>query len=129
VIGFSTYYTRLLSQGGVSSRTSFSTLRSAAGPLPESKLLMFGPPFTAGAVRVQFKVDTRNQRQPGYRASLALSGKVSLLGPSYPGPVYIRDTVRVSVLDHDGRSEGSTPELVESLIEADRHKLLMPESR
>jgi len=105
VIGMSTYYTELLSQGGVSIGTSFLHPSVRSGPAnPEAKLLMLDHAFHCGAVRVQFKVDTRNQRSQGPWPSLALSGKVSCAGTVLPGPVTFATLSCFPSLTTNGRS-------------------------
>src|SRR5258708_16124534 len=71
VIGMSTYYTGLLSQGGVEIGTSFLHPHARGGAAnPETKLLMLDHAFDCGAVRVQFKVDTRSRRSQAAVAKL-----------------------------------------------------------
>ena len=71
VVGMSTYYTELVSQGGVSIGTSFLHPDARGGVAnPELKLLMLAHAFDCGAARVQFKVDTRNRRSQAAVAKL-----------------------------------------------------------
>jgi RimJ/RimL family protein N-acetyltransferase len=124
VIGMSTYYTELVSQGGVSIGTSFlhPSVRGGAAN-PETKLLMLDHAFSCGAARVQFKVDTRNRRSQAAVAKLGAVREGVLRRDRLTWTGYIRDTVVFSILDHEW------PELkarlharVESLIKADLTK-------
>jgi RimJ/RimL family protein N-acetyltransferase len=125
VIGMSTYYNELLSQGGVSIGTSFLHPSVRSGPAnPEAKLLMLDHAFNCGAVRVQFKVDTRNQRSQAAVAKLGAVREGVLRRDRLTWTGYIRDTVVFSILDREW------PELkvrlqqrVESLIAADLTKV------
>jgi N-acetyltransferase len=121
VIGMSTFYTELLSQGGVSIGTSFLHPSVRGGPAnPEAKLLMLDHAFGSGAARVQFKVDTRNRRSQAAVAKLGAVREGVLRRDRLTWTGYIRDTVVFSILDHEW------PELkarlqarVDSLIKAD----------
>ena len=73
VVGMSSYNTSLASQHGIEIGTSFvrPAVRGSAVN-PESKLLMLAHAFASGAVRVQFRVDSRNVRSQA--AVLKLGG-------------------------------------------------------
>ena len=102
VIGMSTYYTELLSQRGVSIGTSFLHPSVRGGPAnPEAKLLMLDHAFNCGAVRIQFKVDTRNQRSQAAVAKLGAVREGVLRRDRLTWTGYIRDTVVFSILDHE----------------------------
>lgn len=102
VIGMSTYYTELLSQRGVSIGTSFLHPSVRGGPAnPEAKLLMLDHAFGCGAVRVQFKVDTRNRRSQAAMAKLGAIREGVLRRDRLTWTGYIRDTVVFSILDHE----------------------------
>jgi len=80
--------------------------------------------FKCGAVRVQFKVDTRNQRSQAAVAKLGAVREGVLRRDRLTWTGHIRDTAVFSILDHEW------PELkvrlqkrVESLIAADLTKL------
>src|SRR5258706_11662254 len=63
VVGMSTFYTMLISQGGIEIGTTFVHPDARAGYVnPETKMVMLEHAFASGAVRVQFRVDTRNKR-------------------------------------------------------------------
>ena len=121
VIGMSTFYTELLSQGGVSIGTSFLHPSVRGGPAnPEAKLLMLDHAFGCGAARVQFKVDTRNLRSQAAVAKLGAVREGVMRRDRLTWTGYIRDTVVFSILDHEW------PELkarlrarVDGLIKAD----------
>jgi RimJ/RimL family protein N-acetyltransferase len=102
VIGMSTYYTELLSQRGVSIGTSFLHPSVRGGPAnPEAKLLMLDHAFGCGVVRVQFKVDTRNQRSQAAVAKLGAVREGVLRRDRLTWSGYIRDTIVFSILDHE----------------------------
>jgi RimJ/RimL family protein N-acetyltransferase len=125
VIGMSTYYNGVLSQGGIEIGTSFLHPDARGGPAnPEAKLLMLDHAFECGAVRVQFRVDTRNKRSQAAVAKLGATREGVLRRDRLTWTGYIRDTVVFSILDHEW------PELkarlqarIESLIKADLTKV------
>jgi RimJ/RimL family protein N-acetyltransferase len=98
----STYYTGLSSQGGVEIGTSFLHPDVRGGPgNPEAKLLMLGHAFDCGAVRVQFRVDTRNRRSQAAVAKLGAVKEGVLRRDRLTWTGYIRDTVVFSILDRE----------------------------
>jgi N-acetyltransferase len=102
VIGMSSYYNELLSQGGVSIGTSFIHPDARGGVAnPEMKLLMVDHAFNCGAARVQFKVDTRNRRSQAAVAKLGAVREGVLRRDRLCWTGYIRDTVVFSILDHE----------------------------
>jgi N-acetyltransferase len=102
VVGMSSYYTELLSQGGVSIGTSFLHPDARGGVAnPEAKLLMLDHAFDCGAARVQFKVDTRNRRSQAAVAKLGALREGVLRRDRLTWTGYIRDTVVFSILDHE----------------------------
>jgi hypothetical protein len=111
VIGMSTYYTELLSQRGVSIGTSFLHPSVRGGPAnPEAKLLMLDHAFGCGAVRVQFKVDTRNQRSQAAVAKLgAFREGVIAPGPSDLDRLHSRHRRVLHPRPRMAAVEGSTP--------------------
>ena len=104
IVGMSSYYTSLASQGGVEIGTSFlhPSVRGSAVNL-ETKLLMLGHAFDAGAVRVQFRVDKRNQRSQAAVAKLGAVREGVLRHDRLTWTGYIRDTVYFSILADDWR--------------------------
>lgn len=120
LIGMSTYYTELLSQRGVSIGTSFLHPSVRGGPAnPEAKLLMLDHAFKCGAVRVQFKVDTRNQRSQAAVAKLGAVREGILRRDRLTWTGYIRDTVVFSILDHEWpRLKAQLQQRVDNLLAA-----------
>lgn len=99
VVGTSTFYTALADQGGVEIGTTFLVPDVRSGKVnPETKLLMLGHAFAAGAVRVQFRVDTRNQRSQAAVAKLGAVREGVLRKDRLTWTGYIRDTVIFSIL-------------------------------
>ena len=99
VVGMSSYYTALASQGGIEIGTTFlhPDVRGSVVNT-ETKLLMLSHAFDSGAVRVQFRVDTRNARS---RAAVARLGAVRegvLRRDRLTWTGYVRDTVYFSIL-------------------------------
>lgn len=124
VIGMSTYYTGLQSQGGVEIGTSFlhPDVRGSAAN-PEAKLLMLDHAFDCGAVRVQFRVDTRNQRSQAAVAKLGAVREGVLRQDRLTWTGYIRDTVVYSILAREWPPLKARLEArVDSLIKADLGK-------
>jgi RimJ/RimL family protein N-acetyltransferase len=125
VIGMSTYYTGMQSQGGVEIGTSFlhPDVRGSAAN-PEAKLLMLDHAFGCGAVRVQFRVDTRNQRSQAAVAKLGAVREGVLRQDRLTWTGYIRDTVVFSILVREWPPlKARLTTRVESLIKADPGKV------
>ena len=102
VIGMSTYYTGLSSQGGMEIGTSFIHPDARGGAAnPEAKLLMLDHAFDCGAVRVQFRVDTRNRRSQAAVAKLGAVREGVLRRDRLTWTGHIRDTVVFSILDRE----------------------------
>jgi RimJ/RimL family protein N-acetyltransferase len=102
LVGASTFYTTLTSLGGVEIGTTFLHPDVRAGRVnPETKLLMLAHAFASGAVRVQFRVDSRNARSQAAVAKLGAvrEGVLRKDMPTWTG--YIRDTVYFSILDSE----------------------------
>lgn len=102
VVGMSSYYTSLASQRGIEIGTSFMRpdVRGSAVN-PESKLLMLSHAFASGAVRVQFRVDTRNVRSQAAVLKLGAVKEGILRRDRLTWTGYIRDTVYFSILDNE----------------------------
>ena len=99
IVGMSSYYTSLTSQGGVEIGTSFLHPGVRGGPInPEAKLLMLEHAFTSGAERVQFRVDTRNRRSQAAMAKLGAVREGVLRRDRLTWTGYIRDTVYFSIV-------------------------------
>ncbi len=102
MIGMSTFYMSLASQGGVEIGTSFLRPEARGGPFnPEAKLLMLDHAFSNGAARVQFRVDTRNQRSQAAVTKLGAIREGVLRKDRLTWTGYLRDTVYFSILDRE----------------------------
>lgn len=102
VVGMSSYYTSLASQGGVEIGTTFlhpdvrgSVVNS------ELKLVMLQHAFDSGAVRVQFRVDTRNLRSQAAVARLGAVKERILRRDRLTWTGYFRDTAYFSILEDE----------------------------
>ena len=102
VVGMSTFYTALANQGGVEIGTTFLHPDVRAGAVnPETKYLMLEHAFACGAVRVQFRVDTRNRRSQSAVEKLGAVREGVLRRDRLTWTGYIRDTVHFSILDDE----------------------------
>lgn len=102
VVGMSSYYTALAGQGGVEIGTTFLHPDVRGGVVnSESKMLMLEHAFNSGAVRIQFKVDTRNLRSQAAVARLGAVREGVLRRDRLTWTGYIRDTVYFSILDEE----------------------------
>jgi RimJ/RimL family protein N-acetyltransferase len=102
VVGVSTYFTAKAKHGGVEIGATF--LRSdvrANFVNPEAKKLMLRHAFNAGAVRVQFTVDVRNERSQGAVAKLGAVREGVLRRDTRTWTGHMRDTVVFSILDSE----------------------------
>jgi N-acetyltransferase len=68
---------------------------------PEAKMLMLDHAFASGAVRVQFRVDSRNQRSQAAMTKLGAVREGMLRRDRLTWTGYIRDTVVFSILDDE----------------------------
>lgn len=102
VVGMSSMYLALTGQGTVEIGSSFLHPDARGGPVnPEAKLLMLGHAFAAGAVRVQFRVDTRNVRSQAAVEKLGAVREGVLRKDRVTWNGYLRDTVFFSILDSE----------------------------
>ena len=102
VVGMSSYYTALVDQGGVEIGTTFLHPDVRGGVVnPASKLLMLGHAFSSGAVRVQFRVDTRNHRSQAAVAKLGAVREGVLRRDRLTWTGFVRDTVYFSILNDE----------------------------
>jgi RimJ/RimL family protein N-acetyltransferase len=100
VVGTSTFYTAAASERGVEIGTSFLHPQVRSGAVnPEAKLLMMGHAFASGAVRVAFRVDTRNTRSQAAVTKLGAVREGVLRKDPMTWTGYIRDTVIFSVIE------------------------------
>ena len=102
VVGTSTYFMTSAKHGGVEIGATFLRPDVRASPVnPESKMLMLSHAFDSGAVRVQFKVDMRNQRSQAAVAKLGAVKEGVLRRDTRTWTGHIRDTVVFSILDSE----------------------------
>jgi len=102
VVGMSSYYTSLVEQGGVEIGTTFlhPDVRGSVVNA-ESKLLMLKHAFDSGAVRVQFRVDTRNVRSQTAVTKLGAVKEGVLRRDRLTWTGYVRDTAYFSILNNE----------------------------
>ena len=99
VVGMSTFYTALVSQGCVEIGGTFLHPDVRADVVnPETKLLMLEHAFTSGATRVQFRVDARNRRSQAAVAKLGAVREGVLRRDRMTWTGHMRDTVYFSIL-------------------------------
>jgi N-acetyltransferase len=102
VVGMSTYFTASAKHGGVEIGATFLRPDVRSGAVnPETKLLMLSQAFDSGAVRVQFKVDARNQRSQAAVAKLGAVREGVLRREMRTWTGHVRDTVVFSILDSE----------------------------
>jgi RimJ/RimL family protein N-acetyltransferase len=102
VVGTSTYFMTSAKHGGVEIGATFLRPDVRASPVnPEAKILMLGHAFDCGAVRVQFKVDIRNERSQAAVAKLGAVREGVLRRDTRTWTGHIRDTVVFSILDSE----------------------------
>ena len=102
VVGTSSYHTALAGEGGVEIGSTFLHPDVRGGVVnSESKMLMLQHAFDSGAVRVQFRVDTRNLRSQAAVAKLGAVREGVLRRDRLTWTGYIRDTVHFSILDEE----------------------------
>lgn len=102
IVGMSTYYTSLIDQGGVEIGTTFlhPDVRGTVVN-PESKLLMLDHAFDSEALRVQFRVDTRNLRSQAAVQRLGAVREGVLRRDRLTWTGFVRDTVYYSILNDE----------------------------
>lgn len=102
VVGISMYFMASAKHGGVEIGATFlhPDVRASAVN-PEAKLLMLNHAFDCGAVRVQFKVDSRNERSQAAVAKLGAVREGVLRRDRRTWTGHIRDTVVFSILDDE----------------------------
>jgi RimJ/RimL family protein N-acetyltransferase len=102
VVGMSSYYTSLAVQGGIEIGTTFLHPDVRGGVInSEAKLLMLTHAFDSGAVRVQFRVDTRNIRSQAAVARLGAVREGVLRRDRLTWTDYVRDTAYFSILHNE----------------------------
>jgi RimJ/RimL family protein N-acetyltransferase len=102
IVGVSTFYTQMQNEGGVEIGSTFLHPEVRSGAVnPEAKLLMLEHAFRCGAVRVQFRVDTRNRRSQAAVAKLGAVREGVLRRDRVTWNGYLRDTAYFSILDRE----------------------------
>jgi len=102
VVGTSTYFTTSAKHGGVEIGATFLRPDVRASAVnPESKVLMLSHAFDCGAVRVQFKVDSRNERSQAAVTKLGAVREGVLRRDMRTWTGHMRDTVVFSILDSE----------------------------
>jgi RimJ/RimL family protein N-acetyltransferase len=92
----------LAGQGGVEIGTTFLHPDIRGGVvISESKMLMLEHAFNSGAVRVQFRVDTRNLRSQATVSTLGAVREGVLRRDRLTWTEYVRDSVFFSILDEE----------------------------
>ena len=100
VVGTSAYIMASAKHGGVEIGATFLSPDVRASFVnPESKILMLGHAFDSGAARVQFKVDSRNERSQAAVAKLGAVKEGMLRRDTRTWTGHLRDTVVFSILD------------------------------
>ena len=102
IVGTSTYFMASAKHGGVEIGATFLRPDVRASAVnPEAKILMLGHAFDSGAVRVQFKVDMRNERSQAAVAKLGAVREGVLRREARTWTGHVRDTVVFSILDSE----------------------------
>jgi RimJ/RimL family protein N-acetyltransferase len=102
VVGTSTYFMVSAKHGGVEIGATFLRPDVRASAVnPEAKILMLSHAFDSGAVRVQFKIDMRNERSQAAVAKLGAVKEGILRREARTWTGHIRDTVVFSILDSE----------------------------
>lgn len=102
VVGTSTYFMASAMHDGVEIGATFLRPDVRASSVnPEAKILMLDHAFNSGAVRVQFKVDMRNERSQAAVAKLGAVREGVLRRDTRTWTGHIRDTVVFSILDSE----------------------------
>jgi N-acetyltransferase len=102
VVGISSYLGASVSQRGVEIGGTFLHPDARSGAVnPQAKLLLLAHAFACGALRVAFRVDTRNARSQAAVAKLGAVREGVLRQDRVTWTGYVRDTVVFSVLDRE----------------------------
>jgi RimJ/RimL family protein N-acetyltransferase len=102
IVGTSTYFMASAKHNGVEIGATFLRPDVRASAVnPEAKILMLGHAFDSGAVRVQFKVDMRNERSQAAVAKLGAVREGVLRREARTWTGHVRDTVVFSILDSE----------------------------
>jgi RimJ/RimL family protein N-acetyltransferase len=98
VVGTSSFHDPRATHRGVEIGYTFIAPEARSGPVnPESKLLMLQAAFDAGALRVEFMVDTRNARSQAAVLKLGAAKEGVLRAHKVTHTGYVRDTAVFSI--------------------------------
>ena len=102
VVGTSSYLNIRRLHAGLEIGATFLHPDVRSGPVnPESKRLMLGHAFEAGAIRVEFMIDVRNSRSQAAVLKLGASEEGVLRSHKITWTGHVRDTAVFSITDYD----------------------------
>ncbi len=102
VVGTSSYLNIRKLHKGLEVGSTFLHLDARSGPVnPESKRLMLGHAFDAGAIRVEFMIDERNSRSQAAIEKLGADREGELRNHKITWTGHVRDTAVFSITDAD----------------------------
>ncbi len=102
VVGTSSYLNIRKLHKGLEVGSTFLHPDARSGPInPESKLLMLGHAFDAGAIRVEFMIDVRNGRSQAAVEKLGADKDGVLRNHKITWTGHVRDTAVFSITDAD----------------------------
>lgn len=102
VVGTSSFMTIRRAHKGLEVGSTFLHPDVRSGPVnPESKLLMLGHAFDAGAIRVEFMIDIRNARSQAAVLKLGAEKEGVLRSHKITWTGFVRDTAVFSITDYD----------------------------
>lgn len=102
VVGTSSFLNIRRLHKGVEVGSTFLHPDARSGPVnPESKRLLLGQAFDAGAIRVEFMIDERNARSQAAVYKLGAEREGSLRNHKITWTGHVRDTVVMSICDFD----------------------------
>lgn len=102
VVGTSSYLNIRRLHKGLEVGSTFLHPDARSGPVnPESKRLLLGQAFDAGAIRVEFMIDERNARSQAAVLKLGAHHEGSLRNHKITWTGHVRDTVVLSICDFD----------------------------
>lgn len=102
IVGTTSFLHMRLRDMGLEIGSTFLHLDVRSGPVnPESKRLLLGHAFDAGAIRVEFMVDERNARSQAAVEKLGASKEGTLRNHKITWTGHVRDTAVFSITDYD----------------------------
>lgn len=102
VVGTSSFLNIRKLHKGVEIGSTFLHPDVRSGPVnPESKRLLLGQAFDAGAIRVEFMIDERNARSQAAVEKLGATREGTLRNHKITWTGHVRDTVVLSITDDD----------------------------